>query len=179
MNDELEQMFARDAAEELPPWLSRGIREAQSLGDAAVPLLVSLVDRESASAFLALEALRRIDPATYERLDVEQRARIYAWQLASNASFNTWGTAGDTLSDTAHAFAALGAAAVAALRPLLDDRRPALLEGSEEAMMSEDQQYRVRDYAWLIASEALGRAAAWSPDPAARDREIDAFGRSL
>lgn len=127
----------QDAARDVPPFGAASVQQARTLGAKAGPLLVEHVRARGRDALLALEALRAADPAGYAALPATERAEIYAQALQHATFFNTWGQPGNKLSETAHAFAALGDPAVAALAPLLDDRRPAPSSGSQEATLSQ------------------------------------------
>jgi hypothetical protein len=169
----------QDVQRDIPPFGANSVKLARQLGTAATGVLVRAVRARGSDAFLALEALRAADPAAYGTQPAADRAAIYAFALQHNAFFNSWGQPGMSLSDTARAFAALGDAAVAALAPLLADRRPAPSSGSQDATLSKMNGNRVCDYAWVLISEARGASYVYESAPADRDREIDAMRASL
>ena len=169
----------QDAQRDIPPFGANSIKLARQLGTAATGVLVPAVRARGSDAFLALEALRAADPAAYAAQPAADRAAIYAAALQHNAFFTSWGQPGMSLSDTAHAFAALGDAAVAALAPLLADQRPAPSSGSQDATLSKMNGNRVCDYAWVLISEARGASYVYASTPSDRDREINAMRAAL
>jgi hypothetical protein len=162
----------QDAARDVPPFAAESVLQARKLGAQSSPLLVQHVQARGHDALLALEALRGADPAGYAALSAADRAEVYAAALQHNTFFNSWGQPGSKLSETAHAFAALGDAAVAALVPLLDDKRPAPSSGSQDATLSQMNGNRVCDYAWVLISEARHTEYAYLTAPADRDQDI-------
>lgn len=175
----LAQGLQQDAARDIPPFGADSVKLARRLGSAATPLLVQRVQARGADAFLALEALRAADPAGYAAQPASMRAQVYVAALGHNTFFNSWGQPGMTLSDTSHAFAALGDEAVHVLVPLLDDKRDAPSSGSQDATLSRANGNRVCDYAWVLIHEARGTDYAYSSLPADRDREIAAMRAAL
>lgn len=169
----------QDAARGTPPFGAESIKLARRIGTAATATLVQKVQARGADAFLALEALRAADPAGYAALPAAERAAVYAAALQHSVYFNSWGQPGMSLTDTAHAFAALGNDAVAVLAPLLADTRDAPSSGSQDATLSRANGNRVCDYAWVLIHEARGLDYAYVPAPADRDREIAAMRASL
>ncbi len=169
----LQNQLAADAANDIPPFGAESVRMAAALGRSATSVLVKQIEIRSPASFLALEALRAADVAAYQALSVGTRSAIYASALRSSAFFNAWGMPGVQLTDTANALASLGVDAVAALAPLLEDERPAPLAGSKDATASSAYGNRVRDYAWVLISEILGRRYSYPKSPRARDEEID------
>lgn len=152
---------------------------ARDAGPTAAPLLLAEVEAEGSASFLALEALRAADEHSWESVAPGMRAHIYAEALRRNVFFNAWGLPGYQLSDTSAAFASLGGAAVAALLPLLDDRREAPLSGSQDATTSKSYGNRVCDYAWILACDALRRRCIYFRDPRERDVAIAAMRSEL
>jgi hypothetical protein len=172
---ELEQ----DAVRAVPPFGAKSIQSARQLGSNATGMLLDHIRGQGDTAFLALEALREADPPAFGSLSTSLRARIYVDALAGSTFFNAWGLPGYQLTPTAHALAALDDAAVAALKPLLVDDRPAPLAGSEDATTSQMYRNRVRDYAWALINEAGRRPYHYSQDPAQRDRDIASLLKEL
>lgn len=168
-----------DVAHDIPPFGASSVKLARQLGPAATGVLLPRVRGHGPDAFLALEALRAADAAGYAALPADERAAIYTAALQRNAYFNSWGQPGQALTDTAHAFAALGDAAVRALTPLLADQRDAPSSGSRDATASANHRNRVCDYAWVLISEARHADYVYAPSPADRDREIAAMRARL
>ncbi len=136
-------------------------------------LVASVGSSTTHGAFLQLEALRRVDVGLLAALPASQRAAIYVDSLARSTCFNTWGVPGSKLEEPAKALASLGDAAVAALKPLLSDRRSAPLWGSAAATASAEAGNRVCDYALVLVCEATGRVYKYGVSPRERDREIE------
>jgi hypothetical protein len=63
--------------------------------------------------------------------------------------------------------------------PILDDKRPALLEGSEEGTISDYCKYRRADWAYRFITLIMGRPYQFFEDPAARDQQIKAVKKML
>lgn len=177
---ELESQLQQDAERRVPPFGAESVRTARRLGAAATSLLLGHIDASASTAFLALEALREADPEAYNDLSARKRAEIYANNLQNDSRFyNAWGVPGYLLTETAHALIDLGDEAVAALEPLLNDRRPAPLSGSQDATTSSMYGNRVRDYAWVLISEIKDLPYTYSQDPAERDQAIEALQQEL
>ncbi|HET8756365.1 MAG TPA: hypothetical protein VFM58_10160 [Solirubrobacteraceae bacterium] len=172
---QLSAMLAREAAMGMPPEGSDSVARARALGSAATAQLEEEMSSGGVHALLALEALRAADPDAYATIPAAERAAVYAEALAASQSFNAWGLPGFALTDTSRAVVALGPDAVAALRPLLADERPAPLFGSQDATTSAAYGNRVRDYAFVLIAEILGLAYEYDESPADRDRQIAAL----
>lgn len=128
------------------------------------------------STYHLLFALRRLAPAAYERLPNETKARVLADALAHQTYLNDWGyldPGGSHDGEAAQALLALGADALPALTPLLDDDSPAMLFGSEAATLSSSYQYRRKDFAYRYIARIVGLPASFNADPAQRDQEIE------
>ncbi|HEU4733662.1 MAG TPA: hypothetical protein VFT22_37465 [Kofleriaceae bacterium] len=175
----LASRLAEDVAHDIPPFGANSVKLARGLGPAATAMLAGKVAARGGDAFLALEALRAADPAGYAAVPAADRAAVYAAALQRSAFFNSWGQPGMSLTDTSHAFAQLGDAAVAVLTPLLDDQRAAPSSGSQDATLARMNGNRVCDYAWVLISEARGADYAYAASPAERDREIAAMRAAL
>ena len=154
----------------MPPESADSVERARALGAGAVPQLRE--ELGGSNALLALEGIRAADPGAYDAIPAQERAAVYARALAGAQIFNAWGLPGFQLSDTARAVIALGPVAVDALRPLLEDERPAPLFGSQDATTATAYGNRVRDYAFVLIAEILGVAYDYPESPAERDREI-------
>ena len=99
-------------------------------------------------------------------------ADVLADALSRDHVHNRWGLPGEFTGRFGKQLLALQAEGDAALRRLLDDRRPLEIEGSEAATLNSKAHYRVADLAaWLLAS-AHGEAWRNDPDPGVRDAEI-------
>jgi hypothetical protein len=119
--------------------------------------------------------LREHAAERYERLPADLRARVLTAALGHLKYLNDWGYLDPAESydgKAAKALLALGAAALPHLRPLLTDRRPAPLFGSEEATMSHRYQYRRADFAARYVALILGEEAPFAEQVSQRDRAI-------
>lgn len=67
-----------------------------------------------------------------------------------------------------------GPSVQSALAGLLDDKREALVWGSEGATEASKYRYRVCDYAWALLNEIRRTPVPIPQDPAERDRLIEA-----
>jgi hypothetical protein len=175
----LKAKLLEEAQIEVPPFGAESVEMARTYGPEATPLLLDLLHGDEKAAFLALEALRAADEKTYDSLDPQLRAKIYSRALAGNASYNAWGLPAYHLTDTAKAFIGVGQDAIPMLLPLLSDRREAMLEGSQDATTGKMYHNRVRDYAWVLMNEILGRPYTYARDPEDRDRSISNLLREL
>ena len=66
----------------------------------------------------------------------------------------------------------LGAAAIPALTPLLDDTSEAPLDGSEEATLADELGLRRADFAYRYLARIAGRDPEFDNDPTVRDEQI-------
>jgi hypothetical protein len=66
----------------------------------------------------------------------------------------------------------LGEAAVAPLRPLLDDPSPVVFSGSKDATYGNRYAWRVKDIAASLIARIRNLPYIPDPEPAARDRSI-------
>ncbi len=175
-----DQLLDDAARDRLPtPAGAASVRNATELGERAVPLLRQRIEALGPDLLFALEALRLAQPDAYAALPASRRAAAYATALARSTYFNAWGQPGMQLTDTAHAVAALGADAVTAMAPLLDDRRAAPAHGSQDATLSRMNGNRVCDFAWVLILEARGEAYGYPTAPAERDTAIASLRASL
>jgi len=173
------KQLQEDAAQAVPPFGAESVKIASELGSEATDLLLPEIEARGETALLALEALREADPARYASLVGSERANIYVDALKNNVFYNAWGSPAHQLTSTARALIALGQDAVAALKPLLTDCRPARLEGSQDATTSTMYRNRLCDYAWVFISEIMGRPYVYAQDPAERERAIQALRQEL
>lgn len=73
----------------------------------------------------------------------------------------------------------MGRDALPALRPLLDDKAPALLEGSKDATLSKVYSYRRADFAYRYVCLILGWAYSFERDLGERDARISLAKKRL
>jgi hypothetical protein len=85
---------------------------------------------------------------------------------------NPWGVPGAALGPVGTRVAALGEAAVPALRAALDDDAPLRFSGSREAAIGNGAGWRVKDAAATVLAAIVGRPFAGDDEPAARDEAI-------
>jgi hypothetical protein len=166
----------RAAAQGREPFNSSAFREIIKRRDAAEPLLASIKE-PSRKEFFKLMALKKLNADLYARVPPRTGAAILTDALAKSETFNAWGIPNTYWESSAKAIVEYGSASVPYLEKLLDDKRPAPMWGSEEAMMYEQYKFRVRDYA-LALLNAIDRADTPLPvSPQARDSLIDAYRR--
>lgn len=175
----LADQLQEDTARAVPPFGAESIKIARHLGPEATGFLLQEIRAGGNTAFLALEALRESNSVAYNALSVRDRAEVYANALMNGIFYNSWGLPGYQLTQTAYAFIELGHYAVGALEPLLGDRRPAPLSGSQDATTSSMYGNRICDYAWVFISEIKHWPYVYSQNPAERDRSIEALFQRL
>src|SRR5262249_13392171 len=110
------------------------------------------------TAFLGFEAFGESDTVSYNLIPDRERGRIYDRGLRHSIFYNAWGLPGYQFTNTAYALISLGEEAFAALKPLLDDQRPAPLSGSQDATTSAMYGNRICDYAWVLICEIRGQS---------------------
>ena len=173
------KQLKQDAAEGVPPFGAPSVNMARQLGPKATSLLLPEINAAGDTAFLALEALREADTASYDALEKRERADIYVGALKGSVFFNAWGLPGYQLTPTAEALIALKDDAIPALRPLLSDEQLAPLEGSQDATTSTMYGNRLCDYAWVFINKIMDRPYVYAQDPAERDRAIQTLRDEL
>lgn len=168
---ELEQAATRGRE----PFNAPAFREIITRKDVAEPLVQSIAT-SSQKEFFKLMALKKLDRASYAKIPAKQGAAILADALARSETFNAWGIPNHYWESSAKAILEYGAEAVPELEKLLDDKRPAPVWGSEEAMICERYQFRVCDYAFALLNEInSGRAVPLPVAPEERDAMIASY----
>lgn len=134
----------------------------------------------SLGKFLAAELLRKYkSPLPEAALPV--LAAVYTAALKNTGEDNSYGLSGNlwgflyAQNDSGHLgsqLVHLGEAAVPYLISLLDHTGPVLYEGSEEATIGNDYQYRVKDFAAFYISKIRNIPVRFYRNHADRDREI-------
>lgn len=155
------------------PFNSLAFREAVRRRDGAEQIFQSIQSKEQKEYF-KLTALRQVSPELFKRLGCEVSSPVLAAALQKSVSFNAWGLPHLYWESSARAIIDCGPAAIPFLKPLLQDKRPAPVWGSEEALESEKYHYRVCDYAYALISEINNQK--WTPSvrPEERDQTISA-----
>jgi hypothetical protein len=154
-------------------------RQALQQGPSIVPKLVKSIKQPSYKNYLALEAVRELQPESWASIPASLRVAIYGDALKHAVIFNDWGLAGEYFDETARALMQLGEQAIPSLAVLLDDRRLAPCFGSEESTISKDYQNRVCDYAFVMISELMGQSIEYPFDPQSRDTLIGELKKKL
>lgn len=173
----LAQELQAESIRGLEPFNSMSYSEAVRRGRDAAGQLAPLLRDSTRNSFLGLLAVRAADSTRYASLTPAFRVSVLVDALRNARTFNAWGLPHSYWEDAAKALIAEGRAADAALRPLLDDTRPAPVWGSEEVVESQRYGYRVRDYAWGILRAIRGEQGEIPTNPAARDSLIAALQR--
>jgi len=161
-----------EATRGVEPFNSMSFAEMVSRGETGASALKSELEGGERGSYLALLALRTLSPTDYDELDPALRTALLVDALASAETMNAWGLPNQYWEDAAKALIAEGSAASQALRPLLDDCRPAPLWGSEEVLASREYGYRLCDYAWALMLEIAGDQTEIPADPLERDRML-------
>jgi hypothetical protein len=145
------------------------------VGDRAAPMK---------ARFLACEVLFEKRFVFVSEVGPEIVAGIYAYALAHNLTgmANSWGLLYNHNDEgpVGIRFIMIGAAAVPALLPLLDDAsRPLTYAGSEDATVGNAYGFRVKDYAAFYLSKITRSPVTFHAHAEDRDREIAALVQRL
>jgi len=162
-----------ESSKGVEPFNSIAYQELVSRGAQIAPELKSLITKPDSTSLLSLLALREIDPGTYRTVDSTIRIQILINSLQTSEYFNAWGIPHLYWEPAAKAILEHGGAAVKALKPLLRDKRPAPVWGSEEVLEYQKYQYRVCDYAMALINTITETKIQIITDPRARDQIID------
>ena len=168
----LEKQLFEDTNLEVPPFGAESIKIAHKMGSEATNTLLTQIKKNGKTAFLALEALRASDNETYNSLSVPQKAEIYINNLQHSTFYNAWGVPGYQLTGTSNALISMGEAIIPFLSPLLENKLPALLSGSQDATTSSIYKNRICDYAWIFIIEIKHRQYSYHKTPEERDEDI-------
>jgi len=128
------------------------------------------------SAFHLLLLLNEHHRSIYKELPKDVKAKVFCDALANTHFLNDWGSLGPTQSfDTniAKLLIDLNSVALPFLYKMLDDKRPALLYGSEEATLSKLYKYRRADFAYRYIMLILAREPTFSISTTERDELIE------
>jgi len=120
-------------------------------------------------------------PKLYEDIPTGTKAKVLVSGLRHAGVMNEWGylDVGGCEGPAAEALLELGQDAIPFLMPVLNDARPALLSGSEDATASQLWRIRRKDYAYRYICLLLHRKPIFQPDPSSRDRAIEDLTRDL
>jgi hypothetical protein len=140
----------------------------------ALSQIVRRPDQPLGRRLAAVEALAQGPWTKWRSVSADSRAaaQVLAEALAVDRSHNRWGLPGAYVGRTGKTLCGLPTGVVESLRPLLDDRRPLTIYGSEAATVQSLAQYRICDLAAYLIACHLGRPWIDNPDPAVRDIEI-------
>jgi len=134
------------------PFNAPAFREIITRKDVVEPLVKSITT-PSRKEYFKLMALKKLDASAYAKIPRRQGAEILIDALARSETFNAWGIPNHYWESSAKAIVEYGADAVPGLEKLLNDKRPAPVWGSEEAMIYARYQFRVCDYALALLHE--------------------------
>jgi hypothetical protein len=132
--------------------------------------------------FHLLMAVRRDAPESADRIDAGWRAGILVEALVTVAALNDFGyldPSGSWDGPAAVALLQTGDQGAGVLRPVLTDRRPAPLYGSEMAALSHRYRYRRCDFAYRYLALLVGEDPTFDADLAGRERRIAELRRRL
>src|SRR2546423_981912 len=150
------------------PFNSLAFREVLRRREGAEQIFQSIQSREQKEYF-KLMALRQISPELFKRLGCEISCPVLTAALQKSVVFNAWGLPHLYWESSAKAIIECGPVAIPFLKPLLQDKRPAPVWGSEEALESEKYHYRVCDYAFALISEINNQK--WTPSVRVEERD--------
>ena len=150
------------------PFNSLAFREIVKRKDSAVTVFQSIKTGDQKEYFKVM-ALYRMNSALFKRLSCERICPVLTSALQKSVVFNAWGLPHLYWESSAKAIMECGATAVPYLTPLLRDKRPAPVWGSEEAMESEKYYYRVCDYAYALIAEIENQK--WNIPERVRERD--------
>jgi hypothetical protein len=122
-----------------------------------------------------LFAIRKRYPGAYERIPDKYKASILCAALTHAPALNEWGylmKKDCREGEPAQALVETGVVAIPFLKSLLDDHRPALLEGSQAATLSLSYKYRIADFAHRYICLILSWGYDFHDTPEQRDVEI-------
>jgi hypothetical protein len=102
--------------------------------------------------FLAAEVVLSRNPQAFDEPQRRELASLYATALRDRflLSGNEWSFPDGYLGQVGQHLVGLGPAAVAALQTLLEDERPVMYEGSQDAMLADLAHFRTKDLARLF-----------------------------
>ena len=145
----------------------------------ALAALVADTGADPEARFLAAEILSRKQPGYPSPSESALLAPVYADALRHAELANIWGMPGELDGPAGQHLVALGAGAAVALAPLLNDARPVIYGGSEEATIGNSYQYRVKDFAAFFIHRIGGSPYSLRKPPRERDAEIERLRTSL
>lgn len=157
------------------PFNAPAFREIITRKNTATALYNSITDTTQ-KEFFKLMALKRLNGDLFMQINRRKGAAILTDALARSTTFNAWGIPQVYWESSAKAIIEYGDTAVPYLVPLLDDRRPAPVWGSEEAMLYDQYQYRVCDYAFaLLLDIRKDKQITLARSPQERDKQIESY----
>jgi len=139
---------------------------AQVLHDVAIDEAAPLGRR-----YAAIEAAVQGGWSAWMQRDADARvvASVLAHGLAQDDIHNRWGLPGQFVGPTGHILVGLSAGVRDALEPLLSDRRPLEIFGSQAATLQRANKYRISDLAGYLLAQHEHVSWQDSADPAVRD----------
>jgi hypothetical protein len=155
------------------PFNSLAFREIVRRRDGADQIAQSIQSKEQKEYFKVM-ALSKINPELYKRLGCDLICAVLTASLQKSVVFNGWGIPHLYWESSAKAIVECGPIALPYLTPLLRDKRPAPVWGSEEAAESEKYHYRVCDYAYALMGEINGQKWEIQQRAEERDKAIEA-----
>jgi len=138
------------------PFNSLAFREVLRRRDGGDQIFQSIRTKDQKEYFKVM-ALSKINPELYKRLTCDVICAVLTASLQKSVVFNAWGLPHFYWESSAKAIIECGRVAIPYLAPLLRDKRPAPMWGSEEVKESEKYRYRVCDYAYALMREIDGK----------------------
>lgn len=174
---QLTERLAKESLDGLEPFNSMAYKQMVSRGEKAADSLRISITKADRSSLLGLLALRRIDMSKYRLVPDLVKGGILADALKSAKTFNAFGLPHVKWEEAGAAITESSDTVKRVLYPLLDDKRPAPMWGSEDYAEYKAYQYRVCDYAYALIRGNRQQAAPLPKDPAERDKLIQSIKR--
>jgi len=176
-NPTLLKRLAEQSRQQKEPFNSLAYRELRTRKDVDPKAIeAQIAEMKNGDALLALLLLRRLYEKNYLALPMASRVLILTDALGRSVYFNTWGLPNANLQEASQAMLECDSSAFPALKRMLNDKRPAPLFGSKEAMEYKRYQFRLCDFAlFFLETMRNKKKYVMPPEPGERDRIIQAW----
>jgi hypothetical protein len=173
------QKLAEQSKKQMEYFNSPAYRELQSRKEVDPKAIQAQIsDLKNGDALLPLLLLRKLYPQNYLALPMNERVGILTDALSRAQTFNSWGLPHAYLQDASRALLECDSSAIAPLRRMLDNTRPAPVYGSKEHMEYMRYKYRLCDYALFFIESLRGNKGFVMPaQPEGRDSLIKGLGK--
>ena len=176
-NTELLKRLGEQSRQQKEPFNSLAYRELRTRNNVDTKAIqAQIADLKNGDALLALLLLRRLYEKDYLTLPMASRVQILTDALGRSVYFNTWGLPNANLQEASLAMLECDSSAFPALKKLLNEKRPAPLFGSKEAMEYKRYHFRVCDFALFFLESMRHKTRYAIPiEPGERDRIIQTW----